>query len=69
MTAKYEKMFAIVTDDANVKEGDEVIVTLANGHNTKKVRLGPFIYENVFHLRFFAPALRDTKEASDVRAL
>lgn len=56
MTAKFEKMFAIVTDDQSVKEGDEVLVTLSNGVNTRKVKLGPFIYENPFKLRFFAPA-------------
>lgn len=66
MTAKYEKMFAIVTDDLAAKEGDTVLVTLANGSNTKQVKLGPFIYQNVFKLRFFAPAL---KEGSDVTKL
>lgn len=67
MTAKYEKMFAIVTDDQTVKEGDEVLVTLANGGNTKKVKLGPFIYKNAFNLRFFAPAMN--KESADVSKL
>jgi hypothetical protein len=56
MTAKFERMFAIVTDDPNAKEGDEILVTLANSTKTKKVKLGPFLDEDVFHRRVFAPA-------------
>lgn len=56
MTARFERMFAVVTDDPNAKEGDEILVTLANSTNTKKAKLGPFLYEDDFHRRVFAPA-------------
>lgn len=58
MPARYEKMFAIVTDDPDAKEGDDILVTLANGSNTKKVVLGPFIYQDAFKRRFFAPEMK-----------